>query len=130
LPDLEVGGPDASAPGNNRGEENVAIVEPDLPHSYFKSFDYQNRIWADIDRSIFGGIAACQLHGIGRQSKDTPPSINAYQGLVLRALKDGSVVSRQVFWPESDFDSAVTPSYGGTNFPPNSQLPLFLDPTE
>lgn len=132
MPEALSSGPNASAPGGDRGEEPVLFPEPDLPHSYFKSFDYQERIWQNIDRSTFGGIAACQLHGIGRQSKETPPTIHAYQGLVLRALKDGSVVSRQVFWPESDFDSAVTPSqgYGGTNLPANSQLPLFLDPTE
>lgn len=122
--------PDGPASGVGRGE-NGNIFALDLPHSYFKSFDYQDQIWQGIDRSTFGGIAACQLHGIGRQSKDVPPAINMYQGLVLRALKDGSVVTRQVFWPEPGVDSAVTPSYGGgTNFPSNSQLPLFLDPTE
>lgn len=132
LADPFAAGPDVALPGAGRGEETGTIPEPDLPRSYFKSFDYQEPIWQNIDRSTFGGIAACQLHGIGRQSKDAPPSIRTYQGLVLRALKDGSVVPRQVFWPESDFDSAVTPAqgYGGTNLPANSQLPLFLDPTE
>ena len=103
----------------------------DVAHSYFKSFDYLDRIWQPIERSAMGGIAACQLHGIGRQSKDVPPSFGAYQGLVLRALKDGSVITRQVFLPNTDgVGSAMNPSYGGTNVLETPLLPLFLDPTE
>jgi prepilin-type N-terminal cleavage/methylation domain-containing protein len=121
---------------------NGSFVE-DVAHSYFKAFDYYDEIWNQIDKSAMGGLAACQLHGIGRQRKGEPPSIAAYQGLVLRVLKDGSVVSRQVFW--DGFSSTVNSGDGlvdgssnnGTNAPPTSfpgtpeggtsQLPLFLD---
>ena len=103
----------------------------DVPHSYFKSFDYIERIWHPIERSALGGIAACQLHGIGRQSKDIPPALGDYQGLVLRALKDGSIIQRQVFLAKSDeVGSAMNPTYGGTNGPVSPLLPLFLDVTE
>ena len=66
--------------------------------------------------------------------KDRYPSIQDYQGLVLRALKDGSVITRQVFWAESSFNAnppGASGMDGGTNsFNSSSQLPLFLDPTQ
>ena len=119
------------------------FVLADVPHSYFKAFDYDNGIWDQIDKDPRGGLAACQLHGIGRQRKDEPPSMAAYQGLVLRALKDGSVIPLQVYWNgdsgtfnfgevgTSDGLGPATPT-GAPNNPPAmtsgiSQLPLFLD---
>jgi type II secretory pathway pseudopilin PulG len=111
------------------------VVGSDVPHSYFKSFDYVEDIWQNINRAALGGIAACQLHGLGRQVKDKYPSIQDFQGLVLRALKDGSVITRQVFWTESPFNSHPPGASGmdgnGTNsFNSSSQLPLFLDPAQ
>ena len=109
------------------------VTRPEVPHSYFKSFDYVEDIWQNINRAALGGVAACQLHGIGRQVKDRYPSIQDYQGLVLRALKDGSVITRQVFWSGSSFSSEEPGASGmdGTNsFNSSSQLPLFLDPTQ
>ncbi|MGZ8940454.1 MAG: type II secretion system protein [Limisphaerales bacterium] len=122
--------PLAQPPGASRpGQIEIA---PEVAHSYFKSFDYRDDIWQSIDKNTMAGIAACQLHGIGRQSRDQAPSINDYQGLVLRALKDGSVVSRQVFWAgDSEFDSAGPSTSESTNsFGASSQLPLFLDPAQ
>ena len=125
MPDPIVLLPGTDAPTTEQPQES------DVPHSYFKSFDYLDRIWQPIERSAMGGIAACQLHGIGRQNKDVPPTLGDYQGLVLRALKDGSVVTRQVFFPKADdVGPTMNPGYGSTNAPGSSQLPLFLDPTE
>jgi prepilin-type N-terminal cleavage/methylation domain-containing protein len=127
----------------------VPFINPDVPHSYFRSFALPDDVWDRIDKDPLAGIAACQLHGIGRQSIDTPPSLYAYQGLVLRGLKDSSVVTRQVFWasstPTSDGNknsftapasgiSISAPVNGGgagaadasTTAPP-ADLPLFLD---
>lgn len=117
------------------GDAPISMGTPgDVPHSYFKSFDYYDEIWQRIDKSGTGGLAACVLHGIGRQQKDVPPRMNTYQGLVLRALKDGSVVNRQVFWSTDDVGSAVDngSSNPTTSFPVagTSQLPLFIDPAE
>jgi prepilin-type N-terminal cleavage/methylation domain-containing protein len=125
--------PEVSMPltdGNTAGRPGPMVG--DVPHSYFKSFDYFDVFWDRIDKSALGGVAACQLHGIGRQSKDTPPSLDAFQGLVLRALKDGSVISRQVLWGVAEFGSAASPSsnYGPSTVGESSQLPLFLDLTE
>jgi prepilin-type N-terminal cleavage/methylation domain-containing protein len=114
----------AASPGGGRATE-------DVPHSYFKSFDYLKEIWTEIEKSAMGGVAACQLHGIGRQRKEETPSITAYQGLVLRALKDGSVVNRQVFWNgRGVFNNMGDSNAPAVNFGNSSQLPLFLDPTE
>lgn len=134
-----------TTPSPGRGEVNVGVTNAfgaDVPHSYFKSFDYFDEIWAQIEKAPHGGIAACQLHGIGRQSKDQPPSMDAYQGLVLRALKDGSVINRQIYWsglgtfspPASDPGGAsASDGFGGPDAPmvtSSSQLPLFVDPSE
>ena len=129
-----VGGPSAPRdPLSNPDSEVPVVTRPDIPHSYFKSFDYIEDIWQDINRAALGGVAACQLHGLGRQVKDRYPSIQDYQGLVLRALKDGSVITRQVFWAESSFNGNPPGASGmdATNsFNSSSQLPLFLDPTQ
>ena len=129
-----VGAPSAPRdPSSDPGGEFPVVARPDIPHSYFKSFDYVEEIWQDINRAALGGIAACQLHGLGRQVKDRYPSIQDYQGLVLRALKDGSVITRQVFWADSSFNGIPPGASGmdGTNsFNASSQLPLFLDPAQ
>jgi prepilin-type N-terminal cleavage/methylation domain-containing protein len=124
--------PDAGMATPTRPGDYPQLTQPDLPHSYFKSFDFVDDTWQKIERSTMAGIAACQLHGIGRQSRDKTPQISDYQGLVLRALKDGSVVSRQIFWAGNDIDSPLGPGTAeSTNtFGASSQLPLFLDPTE
>ena len=143
-------GIDANLPGRAGGpsDTNSWAFSEDIPHSYFKSFDYHDEIWEQIDKDPRGGVAACQLHGIGRQRKDEPPSMAAYQGLVLRALKDGSVVPLQVYWDgmtgAANFGNGGETNDGPAPGLPNggarilrlrrlggtSQLPLFLDPTQ
>jgi len=41
------------------------------------------------------GVAACQLHGLGRQDI---PNVHSFEGLLLRAQRDGAVVRRHIFW--------------------------------
>lgn len=108
---------------------------PEIPHSYFKSFQLPDELWERVEKSPLGGIAACQLHGIGRQEKETLPSLAAYNGLILRALKDGSVLARQVFW--NNGSKAAAPGAGpsapaGADFSGNtpSELSLFIDEAE
>lgn len=127
-----VGAPSAPRDPLDPNSAGPVVMQPDVPHSYFKSFDYLDDIWQNINRAALGGVAACQLHGLGRQVKDKYPSIQDYQGLVLRALKDGSVIPRQVFWSGTSFNNSQNPNSGmdSTNsFNSSSQLPLFLDPT-
>jgi prepilin-type N-terminal cleavage/methylation domain-containing protein len=116
----------AIAPGLDLPPE--AAVE-EIPHSYFKSFHLEAEQWDEIERNPLAGIAACQLHGIGRQEREMPPTLETYQGLVLRALKDGSVISRQVFWNnDKSFDAGTAPSFIASVPSNSSTIPLFLDP--
>jgi type II secretory pathway pseudopilin PulG len=121
---------------------SVTFIGPDVPHSYFRSFALADEVWDRIDKDPLAGIAACQLHGIGRQSLDTTPSLYAYQGLVFRGLKDTSVVKRQVFWAATTTASggdknsfagggistaAPTTSADASGGATPADLPLFLD---
>ncbi len=126
---------DANSINSGRGSSDPSAPDSSLPaaevpHSYFKAFDSPDDVWSEIEKNPLAGIAACQLHGIGRQSPDTAPSLQAYEGLVLRALKDSSVISRQVFWPVSGnkgpaFSAPITTSTPTAPL----DLPLFLDST-
>jgi len=44
------------------------------------------------------GMAACQLHGLGKQDV---PDVHSFSGLLLRAQRDGAVVRRRLFWNSS-----------------------------
>jgi type II secretory pathway pseudopilin PulG len=105
-----------------------SLTEP--AHSYFKSFHLGHDEWEPIERDPLGGVAACVLHGIGRQERETAPQLGAYQGLILRALKDGSVISRQLYWDEVSVNAFPgRPSGPDSSFaggPPTARL--FLDP--
>ena len=139
--DATQGNPGRDLPAAGPGSEFAGV--DDIAHSYFKSFDYPDVVWDQIDKDTMGGLAACQLHGIGRQRKGEEPSLATYQGLVLRVLKDGAVVPRQVFFDAfgttgnfgdgniSGPSSGPSTGFPGT-IPPagTSQLPLFLDPAE
>jgi prepilin-type N-terminal cleavage/methylation domain-containing protein len=108
--------------------ETAEATPSEVAHSYFKAFDATDEVWEQIERDPLAGIAACQPHGFGRQSQDERPSISAYQGLVLRALKDMSVVNRQVFW--QGLADKSDPEGASTSFLPPSEpsdLPFFLD---
>ena len=103
------------------GRGQAEVVAREVPHSYFKSFDVSDDVWAQIESNPLAGIAACQLHGVGRQRRDVTPSLTAYQGLVLRALKDSSVVSRQVFWNSSEMTDQSGSSGPNSAFVPCCQ---------
>jgi hypothetical protein len=111
------------------GEGQFAMVE-DSPHSYFKSFHLDDAAWEIIERSAMGGVAACQLHGIGKPNWDYP-SVTEFQGLILRAVKDGSVIPRQVFWNQMEFGNApVTTSPSTDGRASFMTIPFFTDPVE
>lgn len=106
---------------------DAPLVQQEPPHSYFKSFHLDPDRWDVIQRDPLGGVAACQLHGIGRQEQESGPQLSAYQGLVLRALKDGSVISRQVFWQEMATSSITLPASPSFTWG-LATFPLFIDP--
>ena len=116
--------PDVSMPGREDSG-----VQADIPHSYFDSFGGDDLLWRQVQRTPSGGLAACQLHGIGRVDSFFP-SLYQYQGLVLRALKDGAVVQRQVFWGNEDFGPSSPVGAPATGDLQGSTFPFFLDPIE
>jgi prepilin-type N-terminal cleavage/methylation domain-containing protein len=80
--------------------------------SYLHPLDWDEDSWQQLSKKgTQAGIAACQLHGLGRPDPEFP-SIRDFQGLVFRAQWDGAVVKRQVFWDQA---AADPPSFNRTD---------------
>jgi len=70
----------------------------EIPYSYLHPLSWEDEAWDRLVKADpSAGIAACQLHGLGKPNLASP-SIRDFQGLLLRAQRDGAVVKRQVFW--------------------------------
>ncbi len=71
------------------------------------------------------GLAACELHGLGKQDV---ADVRNFNGLLLRVQKDAAVVKRQVFWNKWSL-------FGLPNLPPGTTtnqfylypLPAYVD---
>jgi prepilin-type N-terminal cleavage/methylation domain-containing protein len=80
-------------------------VQPDMTgnvatnqHSYLYPLPWDDWAWNRIVKSgAHAGLAACQLHGVGRPDPEAPSMLD-FEGLVLRAQLDGAVVRREVYW--------------------------------
>lgn len=71
---------------------------PDFVYSYVSPLRWEQWAWDRLNQfEAAAGVAACQLHGV-RRWKDVV-SLYAYEGLLLRARRDGAVIKRQLFWP-------------------------------
>jgi type II secretory pathway pseudopilin PulG len=82
---------------------------PGVPYSYLHPLPWDDLAWNTlVEQGSSAGIAACQLHGLGKQDIGQP-SIYNFEGLVLRAQRDTAVVRRQVYWdqPASSEDRAA-----------------------
>ena len=109
---------------------------PPVNYSYLMHpLSWDEDTWKRLMRiGSSAGIAACQLHGLGRQD---PPDLHNYSGLLLRGQRDGAVVRRQFFWPQLQANGgfpATTVPTGVVNGPgttaaldPTALLPLYLD---
>lgn len=96
----------ASAP-----DTPLAFTEP-LPHSYLHPLSWDDESWDRLMRSgEAAGLAVCQLHGLGRPDPDLP-TWRDFQGLILRAQRDGAVVTRRVFWTSSNQERTWTVAGG------------------
>jgi hypothetical protein len=84
-------------PDQNPPEQNQASVK----YSYLlEPLTWDDAEWKVLqDAGDRAGVAACQLHGLGKQTTNPPPNIRAYSGLLLRAQLDASVIRRKFFWP-------------------------------
>jgi prepilin-type N-terminal cleavage/methylation domain-containing protein len=80
------------------------------------------------------GVAACQLHGLGKQDV---PDVKSFSGLLLRAQRDGAVVRRRVFWttevqpisalPDGTFVTSLSFSGGSSVLSAQYPLQIYLD---
>jgi prepilin-type N-terminal cleavage/methylation domain-containing protein len=111
-----------------------APAEEPLRYSYLHPWSWTDDAWTHlISAGSSAGVAVCQLHGLGKPNPQGP-SIYDYEGLLLRAQRDGAVVRRQLFWslgtppppasPTSVLDFAETRALGN-NYP----WRLYLDET-
>jgi prepilin-type N-terminal cleavage/methylation domain-containing protein len=113
--------PSIPAPMNS-GPEPASI-----PYSYLHPLPWENWAWERLIKTPAGaGVAACQLHGIGKQNLNSP-SIRDYEGLLLRAQLDGAVIRRQVYWDPSPEQARTAIS--AVSLEPNTNYPwrLFTD---
>lgn len=71
-----------------------------VPYSYLHPMPWSDQDWSRLEREGgAAGLLVCQLHGLGRQRVETP-TVRDFEGLVLRAQRDGAVVRRQMYWDE------------------------------
>jgi type II secretory pathway pseudopilin PulG len=75
---------------------------PQIPYSYLlHPLSWTDPAWENLMRQgSSAGLAACQLHGLGKQNLSFP-SVFDFEGLLLRGQRDGAVVRRRLFWDQS-----------------------------
>jgi type II secretory pathway pseudopilin PulG len=96
------------------GEAPPAEPPPGLTYSYLSPLRWDKWSWDRLNKfEAIAGVAACQLHGV-RRWKDVV-SLYAYEGLLLRAQRDGAVIKRQLFWRQPAFRE-LAPSVGDATF--------------
>ena len=93
------------------------ITADEIPYSYFHPRAWEDAMWNQLLRlEPSAGIAACQLHGLGKPNLSSP-SIRDFEGLLLRAQLDGAVVRRQLYWDapqEAVAQGIVEESFAGS----------------
>lgn len=88
----------AKAPGFDAAVPALGTAADSIPYSYFHPLGWEDSQWTGLLKlEPNPGIAACQLHGLGKPDLSAP-SIQNFEGLLLRAQLDGAVVRRQVYW--------------------------------
>ena len=93
--------------GLTRGEMHAN--EESIRYSYLHPLPWQFGAWSVFSElGSSAGVAACQLHGLGKPDPQSP-SIRNYEGLVLRARRDAAVVRTQVYWDPAAANDARMP---------------------
>ena len=89
---------DASASMIASGAGTPSPVSEVVPFSYLNPLGWENWAWDRLVKlGSRAGLAVCQLHGLGRPNPDQP-SYRDFEGITLRAQRDGAVVQRVIFW--------------------------------
>ena len=95
--------PEAGVSDASKSAQGGLVMEADipLPRSYLTPLAWEDAAWDRLMRAAgTSGIAVCQLHGLGKPDPDFP-SMQDFQGLILRAQRDGAVVRRKVYWDDA-----------------------------
>jgi len=109
---------------DSKGDKSMASPASDpVRYSFLHPLPWQDWAWVVLsEQGSAAGISACQLHGLGKPDP-VAPSIYDYEGLVLRARRDGAVIVRHVYWaahanrdvspPTASADSTAAASFLG-----------------
>jgi prepilin-type N-terminal cleavage/methylation domain-containing protein len=93
-----------------------------LPYSYLHPLQWNKEAWNRLMQAgSSAGFATCELHGLGKPNL-AAPSMYDFQGLILRAQRDGAVVRRQNYWAKGleearTTDGPAAPSSGLSSGP-------------
>ena len=114
------------------GGTPAALNEP-VKYSYLlHPLSWDDGMWDRLMQAGgSAGVAACQLHGLGKQDV---PDVHSFSGLLLRAQRDGAVVRRRLFWtseaPSIGAVGAIATSFGtpaSVSNPSPLQIQIYLD---
>ncbi len=121
------------------GPANLVADNDWMPYSYTHPLSWDDAAWNLLLKAgSLAGVASCQVHGLGRPNLPTP-SVYDFEGLVLRAQRDGAIVRRKVFWtratattvaPSKNNDTTVNNAAAGSEsnfFGTSYPWPLFTD---
>jgi len=110
LAQLQMGGSRAGDSGPAMPPTHTAAEDEPLHSSYLHPLPWDDAAWEKLMKAgSLAGVAACQLHGLGK-ADPVMPSIYDFEGLVLRAQRDGAVVRRKVFWTGGAQNLVLGPS--------------------
>jgi prepilin-type N-terminal cleavage/methylation domain-containing protein len=115
--------------GAQLGGPSATLSEP-VKYSYLlHPLSWDDATWERL-MQVGGsaGVAACQLHGLGKQDV---PDVHSFSGLLLRAQRDGAVVRRRLFWTSEPLPPGatfITSGFGPSgNGPDLYPLQIYLD---
>ena len=97
-----------------------SVASEVIPFSYLNPLGWENWAWDRLTKlGSRSGIAVCQLHGLGHPNPDMP-SYRDFQGVILRAQRDGAVVKREVYWNTSPVDNSPPKFSSSATLAPDS----------
>lgn len=96
------------------GQRPTFLPPETSQYSYVSAFNMPDWEWQALMASgANAGILVCQVHGRGTPALlPFAPSINDYEGTILRLQTDGAVVTRQTHWTYVPTETGPRIAYG------------------